>query len=149
MIEADELQSPIGRNFRTMAISHMRLSVCVVPLLFCGLVASIGVLTNAWFRNLNSDEATYYAPAIDFVSRALPRLPLDYPFPAPPLGLWLQGILNLVEKGFADVRFFSTACAIALSTYLSQRHFQRSYKLAAVRSFPCSRFHSFYGMRSR
>lgn len=88
-------------------------------LCFCAIVAGIGAATNAWLRELNPDEAKYYAPAIEFVSHSLPTFPLrDYPFPAPPLALWAQATVAKAFHNLASVRVFSTLCAACLAGYL-------------------------------
>jgi len=89
---------------------------------FCVLLVGIGVATHGYVRPLNSDEAEYYAPAIQFVSHSWPHLPLkSYPFPGPPLALWVQATVAVVFKGWGSVRLFSSLCAIGLAAYLFSR----------------------------
>ena len=91
-------------------------------LCFCTVLLGIEIATNGYSRALNSDEAQYYAPAIDFVSKSLPHLSLrDYPFPGPPLALWAQACVNTLFGGLWSVRIFSTACAVALGGYFLLR----------------------------
>lgn len=76
-------------------------------------------MTHGYVRGLNSDEAKYYAPAINFVTHVWPYLPLrDYPFPGPPLALWGQATVAVVLKGWVSVRLFSSLCAVGLAAYL-------------------------------
>jgi len=89
---------------------------------FCVILLGIGAVTNGYQRGLNSDEAQYYAPAIDFVARALPHLSLrDYPFPGPPLALWAQALVDTFCGGLLSVRTFSTFCAVSLAGYFFLR----------------------------
>lgn len=89
---------------------------------FCILLAVIALVTHGYVRELNSDEAQYYAPAIDFASHSWPRLSLrDYPFPGPPLALWVQAAVASFFKGWGSVRVFSSLCAVGLAAYLLWR----------------------------
>ena len=89
---------------------------------FCVLLAVIALLTRGYVRELNSDEARYYAPAIDFVSHSWPHLPLkNYPFPGPPLALWVQATVATFFHGWGSVRLFSSLCAVGLAAYLLWR----------------------------
>lgn len=91
-------------------------------LAFCILLLVIGIGTHGYVRPLNSDEAQYYAPAIQFVSHSWPRLSLkNYPFPGPPLALWVQAAVSLVFKAWVGVRLFSSLCAVGLAAYLFWR----------------------------
>jgi 4-amino-4-deoxy-L-arabinose transferase-like glycosyltransferase len=86
------------------------------------LLVGIAFGTGAYFRSLNPDEAEHYAPSIAFVSRSLPHLPLrDYPFPAPPLALWVQAAVATVFDGLTSVRVFSTVCTVFLAAWLLGR----------------------------
>ena len=89
---------------------------------FCVIFAVIAIITNGYFRALNSDEAKYYAPAITFVSHSLPTFPLrDYPFPGPPLALWAQALVATIFGGLTSVRFFSSMCSVSLAAYFLLR----------------------------
>ncbi|EDY16127.1 hypothetical protein CfE428DRAFT_6316 [Chthoniobacter flavus Ellin428] len=89
---------------------------------FCALLVVIAVVTHAYVRPLNSDEAEYYAPAIQFVSHSWPQLPLKaYPFPGPPLALWVQAAVAVVFKGWGTVRLLSSLGAVGLAAYLFWR----------------------------
>lgn len=89
---------------------------------FCALLLGIEFATHAYVRPLNSDEAQYYAPAINFVAHALPHLSLrEYPFPGPPLALWAQASVSAAFGGLLSVRIFSTVCAVALGGYFLLR----------------------------
>lgn len=108
---------------------------------FCALLAAVAFLTHAYVRELNSDEARYYAPAISFVSHSWPRLALrDYPFPGPPLALWVQATVATLLPGWVSVRLFSSLCAIGLAAYLLWRAGNKSGRpvlgTLALLSFP-------------
>lgn len=66
-----------------------------------------------WRTPLSIDDAQYYFPAVRLFSASLPRIPLDYPMPMPPLMLAIQGALYRVTRSLAAVRALSTGFAIA------------------------------------
>lgn len=67
-----------------------------------------------WTAKLTFDEETFYAPAIAFFAERLPAVPLNYPMPFPPAGIYLQAVLWQVLPSFALLRAATSAAAIAM-----------------------------------
>ncbi|MFZ2491716.1 MAG: hypothetical protein WA208_09540 [Thermoanaerobaculia bacterium] len=67
-----------------------------------------------WTAKLTFDEETFYAPAVAFFAERLPAIPLNYPMPFPPAGIYLQAVLWQVLPSFALLRAATSVAAIAL-----------------------------------
>jgi hypothetical protein len=111
-------RAEVPMNPRPPATSAFSPAAGLAFLCFCAILLATGIFTHAWTRELNPDESQYYAPAIHFVVHFVPAFPLhDYPFPAPPLALWIQALIASVSDHWTVVRFFSTLCAILCAAY--------------------------------
>jgi hypothetical protein len=78
---------------------------------YLSILAAITVLR--WTK-LDFDEAAFYVPAIRFVAARLPAFNLNYPFPAPPAGLYIQAILYRIKpENFGFIKCFSLACSLS------------------------------------
>ena len=85
----------------------------------CGLALVIAGAARLWQAPMSWDERVYYEPAIRFFAERVPRVPLDYPAPSPPLAFVLQGVMYRMTGSFAAVRALSTFAAIAVLLILA------------------------------
>lgn len=94
------------------------------------------VLCGVLQRPLSFDEQNYYLPAIQFFSAQLPGMPLsDYPFPAPPLGLY---VYSMVYALFGEVAVYVRGASLAVfvgSSLFAARILQREHGGTAAGAF--------------
>lgn len=99
-----------------------------------------------WRAPLGWDEQVYYVPAARFFAEALPRVPLDYPMPMPPLALAMQGVVYRFTGSVAILRMLSTAAMIgAVAVFATMLGNSRRDALLLVMfgTFPASLMNAF------